>query len=174
MSNKGREEHRPFHLSGTRRNDQLIFMTIKELKEMINLMNEHGLTELEIEKNGEKIKLKKGSFGTIEREPVALPQASVQTGKAPQTVPSFPVEDPNLATVRSPMVGTFYAAPAPEAEVYVTRGKEVNEGDVLCIIEAMKLMNEIKSEVRGRVVDVLVENGQPVEFDQPLFKIQKS
>ena len=71
------------------------------------------------------------------------------------------------------MVGTFYAAPAPDVEPYVVRGKEVKTGDVLCIIEAMKLMNEIKTEVGGRVVDVLVESGQPVEFDQPLFKIQK-
>ena len=141
---------------------------------MINLMNEHGLTELEIEKNGEKIKLKKGLSGTIERETAALPQVETQTGKTLQAVPSSPVEDPNLVSVRSPMVGTFYASPAPEAEPYTTRGKEVNEGDVLCIIEAMKLMNEIKSEMRGRVVDILVENGQPVEFDQPLFKIQKS
>lgn len=149
-------------------------MTIKELKEMINLMNEHGLTELEIEKNGEKIRLKKGLSGTIEHEAAALPQVSAQTGKQLQPVPSSPVEDPNLITVRSPMVGTFYAAPAPEAEPYVTRGKEVNEGDVLCIIEAMKLMNEIKSEMRGRVVDILVETGQPVEFDQPLFKVQRA
>lgn len=149
-------------------------MTIKELKEMISLMNEHGLTELEIEKNGEKIKLKKGLAGTFEREIVSTSQAIPQFGKAPQAIPSSPVEDPNLVTVRSPMVGTFYAAPAPEAEVYAVRGKEINEGDVLCIIEAMKLMNEIKSEVRGRLVDILVENGQPVEFDQPLFKVQKS
>ena len=149
-------------------------MTIKELKEMISLMNEHGLTELEIEKNGEKIKLKKGFAGTLEREAAVAPQTAAQSSKTSQTVPSVSVEDPNLVTVRSPMVGTFYSAPAPEAEVYAVRGKEINEGDVLCIIEAMKLMNEIKSEVRGRVVDILVESGQPVEFDQPLFKIQKS
>jgi len=76
--------------------------------------------------------------------------------------------------VRSPMVGTFYSAPAPDQDPYVTKGKKVSQGDVLCIIEAMKLMNEIKSEVSGTVIEVLVENGTAVEFDQPLFKIEVS
>ena len=75
--------------------------------------------------------------------------------------------------IKSPMVGTFYAAPEPDAESYATTGKEINPGDVLCIIEAMKLMNEIKSEIKGKIVEVLVQNGQPVEFDQPLFRIQR-
>lgn len=147
-------------------------MTIKELKEMINLMNEHALIELEIEKNGFKIRLKKSPSGTIEREVVSLSPSTAGGAPTLQTIPQAVVDD-NVTVIRSPMVGTFYASPAPDAEPYTARGKEINEGDVLCIVEAMKLMNEIKSEVRGRVIDILVENGQPVEFDQPLFKIQK-
>ena len=140
---------------------------------MINLMQEHGLTELEIEKNGFKIKLKKGAAGTIIQETVSMAPRAVREERFAASVEPAPVEDVNTTSVRSPMVGTFYGAPAPDAEPYVSRGKEVKVGDVLCIIEAMKLMNEIKSEVSGRISEVLVENGQPVEFDQPLFKIQK-
>ena len=151
-------------------------MTIKELKEMINLMQEHGLTELEIEKNGFKIRLKKGLSGAIVQEELSsLPRASRSSKeeKSSQIADSEVTEEAGVSIIRSPMVGTFYAAPAPDVEPYVVRGKEVKEGDVLCIIEAMKLMNEIKAELGGKVIDILVENGQPVEFDHPLFKIQK-
>ena len=148
-------------------------MTIKELKEMINLMQEHGLTELEIEKNGFKIRLKKGPSGTIVQEGLTSLAGVSREEKPLQVSGAQPMEEAGVTVIRSPMVGTFYVAPAPDAEPYVTRGKEVRAGDVLCIIEAMKLMNEIKTEVSGRVSDILVENGQPVGFDQPLFKIQK-
>ncbi len=83
-------------------------------------------------------------------------------------------EPEGVVIVHSPMVGTFYAAPSPDKEPYVTKGKMVKEGDVLCIVEAMKLMNEIKSEIGGKIIETLIANGQPVEFDQPLFKIQKT
>ena len=136
-------------------------------------MQEHGLTELEIEKNGFKIRLKKGASGTIVPEEMPLLPRTSKEERLSQAVESQQVEEVGVTIVRSPMVGTFYLTPAPDAEPYVVRGKEVKAGDVLCIIEAMKLMNEIKSEVSGRVMDVLIENGQPVEFDQPLFKIQK-
>ncbi|MBI4372647.1 MAG: acetyl-CoA carboxylase biotin carboxyl carrier protein [Candidatus Omnitrophica bacterium] len=149
-------------------------MTIKELKEMINLMQEHGLTELEIEKNGFKIRLKKGPGGSVVQEEISPVSHVLKGERAAASVETRSVEEAGFSIVRSPMVGTFYVAPAPDAEPYVTRGKDIISGDVLCIIEAMKLMNEIKCEVSGRVVDILVENGQPVEFDQPLFKIQKA
>jgi len=148
-------------------------MTIKELKEMINLMQEHGLVELEIEKNGFKLRLKKGASGTIVPEEMVPAPRSVKEERSALVPESQPAPEVGVTVVRSPMVGTFYAAPAPDAEPYVVRGKEVKSGDVLCIIEAMKLMNEIKSETSGRITDILAENGQPVEFDQPLFKIQK-
>jgi len=93
---------------------------------------------------------------------------AVESGK-----PAQAEEDATIEIVRSPMVGTFYKSPSPEAESFVQVGQTVNEGDTLCIIEAMKLMNEIKSEVKGKVLEVLVTNGQAVEFDQPLFKIKK-
>lgn len=148
-------------------------MTIKELKDMINLMQEHGLTELEIEKNGFKIRLKKGPSGAVVQEEVSLSSRAAREERPVPVAEAQAGGDVGGAIIRSPMVGTFYVAPAPDAEPYVVRGKEVKAGDVLCIIEAMKLMNEIKSEVAGRVLDILAENGQPVEFDQPLFKIQK-
>jgi acetyl-CoA carboxylase biotin carboxyl carrier protein len=148
-------------------------MNVKELKEMINLMQENGLTELEIEKNGFKIRLKKGSGGAIVSDATTAHMVPMQA--APQVgagESAKVVEEAGVLLVRSPMVGTFYIAPAPDAEPYVASGSEIKDGDVLCIIEAMKLMNEIKSEVRGKIIDILVQNGQPVEFDQPLFKIQ--
>ena len=156
-------------------------MTLKEIKEMINLMEEHGLSELEIEKEGLKIRLKRGPSGKVVAEQVAtqspLPLANLPVQSVPtsgQQMARETAEDANIIVVRSPMVGTFYASPAPDAAPYVAKGRSVKEGDVLCIIEAMKLMNEIKSDVSGVVLEVLVENGQPVEFDQPLFKVQKA
>jgi acetyl-CoA carboxylase biotin carboxyl carrier protein len=151
-------------------------MTVKELREMISLMQENGLVELEIEKNGFKIRLKKGAAGAIVPEMGhAASPVLTQPGVAPQVSP-LPAEqrEAGMYFVRSPMVGTFYASPAPDAQPYVVQGKDMKEGDILCIIEAMKLMNEIKSEVHGRVVEILVKNGQSVEFDQPLFKIKTS
>ena len=156
-------------------------MTLKEIKEMINLMEEYGLSELEMEKEGLKIRLKRGPAGKIVQEtlPYASPLAALPPREghgaqpAGQQTARDTMEQENVVMVRSPMVGTFYASPSPDAPSYVAKGKNVAEGDVLCIIEAMKLMNEIKSDVSGLVVDVLVQNGQPVEFDQPLFKIQK-
>lgn len=155
-------------------------MTLKEIKEMINLMEEHGLSELEVEKEGLKIRLKRGPSGKVIAEQV-IPNSLVIPARG---VPAIPpsgqqvaretVEEANTLLVRSPMVGTFYASPAPDAAPYVAKGRKVVVGDVLCIIEAMKLMNEIKSDVSGVLLDILVENGQPVEFDQPLFKIQKA
>ena len=157
-------------------------MTIKELKEMIHLMEEHGLSELEVEKEGLKIKLKREPSGKIVPMEMPFSPPSFQApGRAAQVIPPAAgqqvaretAEDQNVVIVRSPMVGTFYTAPAPDTPPYVNKGKTVAKGDVLCIIEAMKLMNEIKSDVSGLLLDILVENGQPVEFDQPLFKIQK-
>lgn len=147
-------------------------MTIKELKEMINLMQEHDLVELEIEKNGFKVRLKKGSAGGIVQEVYSTPK-TVSSEKHSESQIAPQIEEAGVTVIRSPMVGTFYASPAPDADPYVNRGQEVKAGDVLCIIEAMKLMNEIKTDISGKVVDVMIENGQPVEFDQPLFKIQK-
>lgn len=149
-------------------------MNLKEIREIINLMNEHGLTEIEIEREGTKIKIRKTSSSNIEFAPRApLPaEYQVETQTQPPAAASPAVAEGNKKEIKSPMVGTFYRAPSPEAPVFVEVGQTVEVGQVVCIIEAMKLMNEIKSEVRGKLAEVLVDNAQPVEFGQVLFTIE--
>ena len=149
-------------------------MNLKELKELIELMNENGLTELEVERDGMTIKLKKSSeTGSI--HPVAysiptIPNSAVRPGaEAPAAAPAAVVS--NFKDVKSPMVGTFYRAPSPEAAPFVEIGQTVEVGQVVCIVEAMKLMNEIKSDVRGKVLEICVDNAEPVEFGQALFRV---
>lgn len=146
-------------------------MYIKEIKDMINLMNENGLAELEIEKDGMRIRLKK-SGGVIERavEFVPGPAAPQAAQEAKAAAPAG--EKKNTIEIKAPMVGTFYRSPSPEAPPYVNVGDKIEVGQVLCIIEAMKLMNEIKSEVKGRIIDIHVENAEPVEFSQVLFVVE--
>jgi oxaloacetate decarboxylase alpha subunit len=151
-------------------------VNLKEIKEMIQLMNENGLSEFEMEKDGLKIRLRKGSGGLIETNVVAESSGRALQQQTAQLRPSevMPREAPIIQrqTIKSPMVGTFYASPAPDAAAFVHAGSQIEVGHVLCVIEAMKLMNEIKSEVRGKIVEVLVHNGDPVEFGQPLFVIE--
>ena len=146
-------------------------MNLKEIKEVIQLMNENGLSEIEIEKDGLKIRLRKGAGGSVESSVihVAAP-APAPSGTKPAPAATAPAAGRN--SIKSPMVGTFYSAPAPDAAPFVQAGTQVEVGQVICIIEAMKLMNEIKSEVRGKITEVLVHNGDPVEFGQPLFVIE--
>jgi acetyl-CoA carboxylase biotin carboxyl carrier protein len=154
-------------------------MNIKEIKELLELMAEHNVGEIEIEKDNAKIKLRKMAGGgiVVQTAPQGMPPVqTVLHAPAPAGVPAAaaqPAVEEGVTIVRSPMVGTFYAAPAPDQPAYVSVGKVVKDGDVLCIIEAMKLMNEIKSELAGTVVEVLVQNGQTVEYDQPILKIKK-
>lgn len=144
-------------------------MNIKEIKEVIQLMNENGLSEIELEKEGLKIRLKKGSSGAI--EPMIVQEPRPSQPSAPEA-PVKPAPSADRKAVRSPMVGTFYASPAPDAPPYAQIGTSIDAGQVICIIEAMKLMNEIKSEVRGKVVEIAVNNGDPVEFGQVLFYLE--
>lgn len=148
-------------------------MNLKEIKEMINLMNENGLTELEIEKDGMRIKLKKMTPGQeafsgpilVERERI-----SESTSKpTPETIEKTTVK---TVEIKAPMVGTFYRAPSPETPPYVEVNQVIEPGQVICIIEAMKLMNEIKSEIKGRILEILVDNAEPVEFGQPMLLIE--
>ncbi len=146
-------------------------MYIKEIKDMINLMNENGLSEVEVEKDGLRIKLKKGSTGVYEKV-VEYIQAPSQ---AQQVKPAGAAEKPertNTIEIKAPMVGTFYRSPSPDAPPYVNVGDNIEVGQVICIIEAMKLMNEIKSEVKGRILEIQVDNAEPVEFAQVLFVIE--
>ncbi len=151
-------------------------MNIKELQEMINLMNENGLSELEVEKQGLKIRLKKGFGDSIESivERITPTAPSLKAGHmAPFEQAGAPPAGKKAVEVKSPMVGTFYKAPAPDAPPFVKVGDNIEVGQVVCIIEAMKLMNEIKSEVKGKVAAVLVENADPVEFGQTLFLVEQ-
>ena len=153
-------------------------MNIKEIKEMLALMNENSLVELEIEKDGMRIRLKKGGAGQAEGGvPYIIQQESLVTASSrPQT--AAPVAEapakPAVKTleIKAPMVGTFYRAPSPEAPPYVEVGQVVEPGQVVCIIEAMKLMNEIKSEIRGKDAEITVDNAEPVEFGQSMFIIE--
>ena len=149
-------------------------MNIKEIKEMIQLMNENGLTELELEKDGLKIRLKKSASGQIESfvGPQETRAGAQLTAKEPAGAKEAPKPAAAKNTVKSPMVGTFYAAPAPDAPPFVHVGSQVEVGQVICVIEAMKLMNEIKSEVRGKITEITVNNGDPVEFGQSLFLVE--
>lgn len=152
-------------------------MNIKEIKELLELMAEHNVGEIEIEKDDTKIKLRKMANGGIMAQSGPQVLATVAAAaSAPNSVPAAPLQpvvEEGVVIVRSPMVGTFYASPAPDQPAYVSVGKVIKEGDVVCIIEAMKLMNEIKAELSGLVVEILVQNGQTVEYDQPILKIKK-
>jgi len=150
-------------------------VNLEEIRELIRLLNETDVTEFSLESQGVKISIKKGKVGgapALETSP-PVPSAATTPPAAPAE-PEREEHEENLVTVVAPMVGTFYRAPAPDAPPFVEIGDTVHEGQVLCIIEAMKLMNEIEAEVAGEIVDILVENGQPVEYGQPLFLIKPS
>ena len=152
-------------------------MNIKEIKELINLMNENGLVEVEIEKEGMRIRLKKVSLETSSLANAVVVEKQMLEPQTKEKISETQVEakektKEKTVEIRSPMVGTFYRAPSPEAPPYVEVGQEVEPGQVVCIIEAMKLMNEIKAEIKGRVVEILVDNAEPVEFGQTLFLIE--
>ena len=149
-------------------------MNIKEIKEMINLMNENNLMELEVEKEGMRIKLKRSSSGEIQTAPIVIEREARK--QEPETGSSSKEESGVLGEktieIKAPMVGTFYRAPSPEASPFVEVGQEIVPGQVICIIEAMKLMNEIKSEINGRISEILIDNTEPVEYGQPLFLVE--
>jgi acetyl-CoA carboxylase biotin carboxyl carrier protein len=142
-------------------------MELDDLKGLIELLKETDITELQIEKEGTKVRIKREKlFTTLE-----LPSPKV-VHEHGDVLPEPGDEAQRLITVTSPIVGTFYRSPSPEAQHFVEPGSKVRKGEVLCIIEAMKLMNEIESEADGILVKVLVENGQPVEYGEPLFLIE--
>ncbi len=165
-------------------------MTLDEIKQILDLVRQHELSEFELERDGLKLRIRKGGAG-----PVVLPPAPVQVAPVPAPPPAAPgvsaaqetglaggrsavpveaaeAEAVDLAVVKSPIVGTFYRAPEPGAPPFVEVGARVRKGEVLCIIEAMKLMNEIESEYDGEVVAIYVENGQPVQYGERLFAIK--
>lgn len=147
-------------------------MDLKEIKQIVDLMKRSDLTEFEIEENDLKLRIKRNNGETPVVMNQAQPQASAQQ-VAPE--PAGPAADtppkPEGQLITSPMVGTLYSAPNPESAPFVQTGDTVHEDSVVCIIEAMKVMNEIKAETSGKVAEILVKNGDSVEYGQPLFRI---
>jgi acetyl-CoA carboxylase biotin carboxyl carrier protein len=155
-------------------------MELKEIKELIKLVSEAEVSEVEVEKGDFKIAIKKIEEKTtyVQSAPIVqqAPQAiQVSVPAAPVSATPAAVEVPvasNLITIKSPMIGTFYKSSTPDKPAFVNIGDEIKVGSVLCIVEAMKLFNEIESEVSGKIVKILVENASPVEYDQPLFLVE--
>jgi acetyl-CoA carboxylase biotin carboxyl carrier protein len=152
-------------------------LELKEIKELIALMKKNDLSVFKMEREGFRIVLKKGGEMQYIQTPAVQPApAIIPTSPGSQPAPSGMspevIAADGLKEITSPMVGTFYRSASPESPPYCDVGTDVTEDSVVCIIEAMKVMNEIKAEVRGRVVEVLVENGKPVQFGQPLFRIK--
>lgn len=148
-------------------------MDIRKIKKLIELLEQSGIAEIEIKEKDESVRICRMLPGTAAPAPVVIaapmPMAApVPAAVAPQPAAAEPTAD-NLIT--SPMVGTFYRAPSPEAKDFVTVGQQVATGDTLCIIEAMKMMNQIEADRAGTIREILVENGEPVEYGQPLFII---
>ena len=183
---RGRRRHRP---PQTKYLEQSVNMN--ELRELVTLITENGLTLLELEREGFRVKIGRGPLiseeaanalaAASERQiAAATPSAAAPVQSIPTTVPAHPgahaeeaaSEDQDLHLIKSPIVGTFYRAPSPTTDSFVRIGTQVEPTSVVCIIEAMKLMNEIQAETTGEVVKIYVENGQAVEYGQPLFGIK--
>ncbi len=156
-------------------------MDLRKIKKLIELLEASNLTEIEIVEGEESVRLSRGGPEMpMVQHYAPAPMAAIQPAAAAPAAPAAPEaaaaggedELPEGEVVRAPMVGTFYAASSPESDPFVTPGQQIREGDTLCIIEAMKMFNQVESEVSGTVVAVLAENGQPVEFDQPLFVVR--
>jgi acetyl-CoA carboxylase biotin carboxyl carrier protein len=152
-------------------------MDLRKLKKLIDLVEESGISELELTEGEEKVRISRQPAGhAVQYAPAYMPhmmqhapQATAPVAAAPAAEAAAPVVDGHV--VKSPMVGTFYRSSSPEAKPFVEVGSSVSAGDTLCIIEAMKLLNEIESDHSGVIKDILVENGQPVEYGEPLFII---
>ncbi|HLP75588.1 MAG TPA: acetyl-CoA carboxylase biotin carboxyl carrier protein [Candidatus Paceibacterota bacterium] len=153
-------------------------MDLKDIKAIIDLMKKNSVSEFELEKQDFKIKLKRGNGNgggaVYEDAPVVayMPPTAIAAPAGTSVVPV--VSASSEVEIKSPMIGTFYRSPSPESAAYVEVGTEVNPDTVVCIIEAMKVMNEIKAEAKGVITQVLIDNAKPVEFGQPLFKIRPS
>ena len=150
-------------------------MNIDDIKSLVEIMGEGGLTCMEVTEGENKIRLEKRPAAITEVRTVAAAAVETpalpQTAAAPNAAAAQPVDFNNLKEVKSPMVGMFYDSPSPEADSYVKIGSKVKKGDILCVIEAMKLLNEITADTDGEIVDICASNGQIVEYGQILFKI---
>jgi acetyl-CoA carboxylase biotin carboxyl carrier protein len=162
-------------------------MKVKEIRDLIDFLSESGLEEVNIETEEFKIKIKRSADVQVVAGPAALPMAApapvapapvsaapVAASPAPAAAAPAPSADDKYIEVKSPMIGTFYRAANPESPAFVNVGDKVSVGSTVCVVEAMKLFNEIESEVSGTIVKVLVDDSQPIEFDQPLFLVDPS
>jgi acetyl-CoA carboxylase biotin carboxyl carrier protein len=147
-------------------------MDMKKLEKIVKLLKDNDLQEIEVEEKDSRIKVKREVVGL---HSAAMPQlvASPATEIKRETAEAVEKkEESTCKLIKSPMVGTFFRSPSPDTDSYVEEGQSVKKGQVLCIVEAMKLMNEIEAEFKGKIVSILVENGQPVEYGEPLFEIE--
>ena len=155
-------------------------MNLDEIRQILDMVREHELAEFELEQDGVKLRLRKGGIAVAAAPAVAMPlmAAPVATpapaAAAATTSAGMPEEGEEFAVVTAPIVGTFYRSPSPEASAFVEVGARVRKGQTLCIIEAMKLMNEIEAEYDGEVVKIYVENGQPVQYGDRLFAFKRA
>jgi acetyl-CoA carboxylase biotin carboxyl carrier protein len=161
-------------------------MNEEEIRRLVKIVEESGIADLEVSRWGRKVKISKYPSNShlappfpmtqVQIPPAAMPAPAASpapAGEPTKAAAETPAPGKNLIEIKSPMVGTFYRAPGPDADPYVQAGNTVSKGQVLCIIEAMKLMNEIEAEFPCRIAEILVENGQPVEYNQPLFRVEK-
>lgn len=152
-------------------------MDLRKLKKLIDLVEESGISELELTEGEEKVRISRAMAPTAApiaqyvAAPVSAPMAAAPAAPTAAAAPAAPAEALDGKVVKSPMVGTFYRASSPDAKPFVDVGSSISTGDTLCIIEAMKLLNEIESEFAGTIKKIFVENGQPVEYGEPLFLI---
>ena len=151
-------------------------MDLRKIKKLMELLEESGIAEIEVKEGEESIKLSRNTsissmpVQQVIQQPQPQIHATAQQPVKSDMQPSAPTENRN--TVSSPMVGTFYASASPESKPFVTIGQTVKKGDTLCILEAMKMMNQVQAESDGKIIEILVNNAEPVEFDQPLFVIE--
>lgn len=153
-------------------------MDLKQIKQIIELMKRSELTEFAVEEEGFKLKIRRGTNGlpvvsTARGSNPPFPTGDTAAPMAVPAAPAAPKEEVGVTYIKSPMVGTFYRAASPESKPFMDVGGKVVENTVVCIIEAMKIMNEIQAETKGTILEVLVENGQPVEYGQKLFKVKQ-
>jgi acetyl-CoA carboxylase biotin carboxyl carrier protein len=156
-------------------------LDLKQLSRILRLLEKRNIAELEIEDEKTRVRIVRGGVARASAAPVyevsALPAAAAPApvhATAATAAPEAAVDDADVAFVTSPFVGTFYRSPSPDAPSFVDVGSSIREGQALCIVEAMKLMNEIEADAAGTILEILVENGKPVEFGQKLFKIRKA
>jgi acetyl-CoA carboxylase biotin carboxyl carrier protein len=144
---------------------------VRRIRRLVELMNEHELGEIELRDGDVRIRLRKHQESVVTSYEPRLPAAAPAYDRAPAASSAAPKSEEHMALIKSPMVGTFFVSPSPEAPAFVKVGDHVGKESPVCIIEAMKVFNEIPAEMAGQIVAVLVENGAPVEFGQPLFKV---